>query len=604
MEKNNKELMQDVSEDTAAPAGTGKNKKIKDFMQEELVQSPGRTAARNFFSRKLSIAGMVIFLLIFFLSFSLSAILPINPRYIDSTRQNQPPSMQYLAVPDALAGNARAIDFGSTYGAGIDRAGKLYIWGSTSDTSAKVRSTIPDNMGPLKLLACGQDHISAVAEDGTVYSWGNDRLNITNIASSVRGKNIIDIQAGYQSTLALDDTGRLHFWGNTSQFGFRPGDIQGNITSFAINISTAIVITKDGRVHCVSPSDTAFHNIPDRVHGHASAVASTDDVAAAVLDDGTVVTWGNAISPAIIVPDEIQGRVIDLDGGRSHFTALLDDGSVFSWGDNFFNQCNYPNVRGYSQVSTAYYQNSAIDDSGHVITWGQKGYLMGTDGYGRDILTRLVYGGRLSLTVGFVSVIISAIIGVVIGGVSGYFGGRPDMILMRVAEVVSSIPLIPLLMILSFIVANKVPETWRIVMIMVIIGMLSWPGLARLTRAQFLSEKENEFITAAKAMGIRERVIIFRHILPNVLPVVLVSIMLSMATCMLIESTLSFLNFGVREPTPTWGNMLYSCVDSTIIKKYWWRWVFPSIALGLTTISINVMGDGLRDAIDPKSNAR
>lgn len=141
-------------------------------------------------------------------------------------------------------------------------------------------------------------------------------------------------------------------------------------------------------------------------------------------------------------------------------------------------------------------------------------------------------------------------------------------------------------------------------MIMVILGVLGWPGLARLTRAQILSEKENEFVTAAKAMGIKERVIIFRHIMPNVLAVVLVSLTLSMSLCLLLESTLSYLGFGVLEPTATWGNMLNKCIDSVVIRNYWWRWVFPSLALGLATISINVMGDGLRDAVDPKSNSR
>jgi peptide/nickel transport system permease protein len=139
---------------------------------------------------------------------------------------------------------------------------------------------------------------------------------------------------------------------------------------------------------------------------------------------------------------------------------------------------------------------------------------------------------------------------------------------------------------------------------MVILGVLSWPGLARLTRGQILSEKENEFVTAAKAMGVRERLIIFRHILPNVLPVILVNLTLSLALCILIESSLSFLGFGVIEPTPTWGNMLNKCVDAIVIRTYWWRWVFPALTLGLVVTSINVMGDGFRDAIDPKSADR
>jgi peptide/nickel transport system permease protein len=159
-------------------------------------------------------------------------------------------------------------------------------------------------------------------------------------------------------------------------------------------------------------------------------------------------------------------------------------------------------------------------------------------------------------------------------------------------------------MLLSAVMMHRVEETQRILVVMFLIGILTWTGLNRITRGQVLSEKNQEFVTSAKAMGIRESKIIFRHIMPNVMPIILVNITLGLATCMLIESSLSFLGFGVREPNPSWGNMLTATMDSTVIRRFWWRWVFPSLALGLTVISINLMGDGLRDAVDPKSNDR
>lgn len=208
------------------------------------------------------------------------------------------------------------------------------------------------------------------------------------------------------------------------------------------------------------------------------------------------------------------------------------------------------------------------------------------------------------MTIGAIAVILSTLIGIAVGGFSGYYGGKVDMVLMRFAEIVGSIPFLPLAIILSAIVGNRVSEIGRISIIMVILGVLSWPGLSRLVRAQILSEREKEFVTAAKAIGVRELAIIFKHILPNVITVIIVNATLDFATCLLTESSLSFLGFGVIEPSPTWGNMLTGSQSSTVIGTYWWRWVFPALALSLATISINLIGDGLRDAIDPKSNER
>jgi len=139
---------------------------------------------------------------------------------------------------------------------------------------------------------------------------------------------------------------------------------------------------------------------------------------------------------------------------------------------------------------------------------------------------------------------------------------------------------------------------------MVVLGLLSWTGLAYLVRAQILAQREMEYVTAAKALGVREGGIIFKHIIPNVISVIIVSATISFATSMLTESSLSYLGFGIVPPTPTWGNMLTGANDSIVIQQYWWRWVFPSLIFSICTICINIIGDGLRDAIDPKSNER
>ena len=231
-------------------------------------------------------------------------------------------------------------------------------------------------------------------------------------------------------------------------------------------------------------------------------------------------------------------------------------------------------------------------------------HILGTDQLGRDYAIRVMMGSRVSLTVGLVASAIILLIGSLYGSIAGFFGGWVDIVLQRITEIVACLPFLPMAMILTSIIGNSMTESARIALIMVILGILSWPSLARLVRAQVLAEREQEFVTAANAMGVKRSVIVFKHIIPNVISVIIVSATLDFAYCMLTESTLSFLGFGVKLPRPTWGNMLNGCVSSVVIQNYWWRWVFPAMMLGICVICINMVGDGLRDAIDPKSNER
>jgi peptide/nickel transport system permease protein len=216
---------------------------------------------------------------------------------------------------------------------------------------------------------------------------------------------------------------------------------------------------------------------------------------------------------------------------------------------------------------------------------------------------RVINAGRMTMTIGAVAVIISSIIGIIVGCVSGYFGGKVDMVLMRVTEGFSAIPFLPFAMTLSAVMSQMtISENMRIFIIMCILGVLSWTGLARLVRGQVLATRENEYVVAAQAMGVKSSKIAFKHILPNVISVILVTLTLDFATCMLTESSLSYLGFGVHYPRPTWGNMLNGANNSTIIANYWWQWLFPALFLAITTICINIVGDTMRDVMDPKSS--
>jgi len=245
---------------------------------------------------------------------------------------------------------------------------------------------------------------------------------------------------------------------------------------------------------------------------------------------------------------------------------------------------------------------NAIDQAhwmGDPLAPGVAGHLLGTDENGRDLLARLVFGAQISLTVALFAVIMELTIGTVIGAIAGYYGGWIDYALMRLTDVFLSIPLLPLLLVLTAIVAassNKAALGFWV--IVVIIGGLSWPPVARLVRASFLSLREKEFCEAARAIGNRDGRIIFRHLLPNAVAPIIVQGTLEVANVIILESTLSFLGFGIQPPTASWGNMLANAESNMAIAP--WVAVFPGLCILITVLAINYLGDGARDALDPK----
>ena len=575
--------------------------------EEELMQSPARMVVQSFVHDKVAMTGLILFLLIFLCCIVLPFFFPIDLYYQDVTQSNVAPGFGMLKVPAQMQGNAQMVASGSTFSVGIDKDGNVYEWGTFP--TEKLRN-IPSSseMGKLTQISAGLDHVVAVNESGQIFTWGNDRMGLANIPIELESnpQPIKQISAGYQISLALTESGHLYNWGSDYLLNISiPSEVQGNIQKFDDNTNIVMALTNDGEVVPLSKTTSAFTNVPEEIQGDVIDIALTDESAAARTSDGRVHLWGNNVNHSMDIPEEIQGRVTALSAGRYHYSAILDDGTVVSWGDNNFGQTKAPSLDGtVTSVSAGYYSSYAITEDGSVKGWGLDGYLMGTDGFGRDVFRRLIVGGRMTMTVGAISVIISTIIGVLVGGISGYKGGKLDNLLMRLTEIVSSVPFLPFCIILSSILGNSISETQRIILIMFILGLLSWPGIARLVRGSVLAEREQEFVTAAKALGVREWGIIFRHILPNIITVIIVNATLDFATCMLTESSLSFIGFGVSEPNATWGNMLNGAQNGQVIENYWWRWVFPSIALGICTISINCVGDGLRDAIDPKSKER
>ncbi len=611
----------------------------------EAIVSPMRQVVNNFLERKLAVGALCLLIIMFIIMFVGPLFMPkYKDAYTEVTQQSMAPNMRLMSVPKELRNDIKMIDGYGSFSVGLSNAGKVYVWGSTQlGTTGVDIGEIPEEVQNAKIamVAAGIDHIVAIGEDGRVYCWGANTLGQygteeeylasgkkenPNIAffpqeladNGVDVANIKKLTCGYQASAILMNDGTLYLWGNKLTYANMDLFLAaGNMYDIDFTLNYIVGLNKKrNSIYTGSRDlytmvrgnlDSKAVKMSDYLDGRRiESLTATNTGVCLLLDDGSVCFSGDFSLNAVPVPELAADEdFVEIAGGSYHFSGLTNKGNVYSWGQNDLDQTEVPkNTAGTAKLYTGSFQTYAVDENdGLVAKWGLKGYLFGTDNRGADIFQRIINGGRMTMTVGAIAVIISSIIGILVGCISGYFGGKVDVLLMRVAEIFAAIPFLPFAMILSAVMGQMVlSETMRIVIIMCILGVLTWPGLARLVRGQVLLARESEYVMAAKSMGVKESVIAFKHILPNVMSVILVTLMLDFGTCMLTESSLSYLGFGVAYPRPTWGNMLNGANNETIINAYWWQWVFTSIFLAVTTICINIVGDALRDVLDPKAS--
>ena len=610
----------------------------------ELIVSPAMQVFQRFLERKFAVISVIVVLVMFAVVFIGPHYMPkYYDAYTEVTQKDLPPTLDFMSVPKALQNNIKMIDSYGSFSVGLSTDGEVFVWGATKLGTTKIDiGDIPEEVQNAKIayVAAGIDHIIAIGEDGSYYGWGNNRFgqyenteatlsnpNLAPVPDDVVNGNLDPVHikkltCGYQATAILMDDGTLYVWGNKQAYSnmdsFLGIDGEPKTGMKDVDFTLNYIVGLDSKQSSVYTGtrglfNTARTNIGgagekmmDFLNGRKiTTLTATTTSVALLLDDGSIALVGDFPADVVDVPQLRDGDYFtDVEGGTYHYTGLTAQGHVYSFGGDHYYQAEAPQVNGAKKVFAGAFQSYAVDGNGSLLNkWGLKGYLFGTDDRGANIAERVVAGGRITMTVGAVAVIIEIILGVSIGLISGYFGGWVDIFLMRVAEVFGSIPLYPFMLILSPLLAQVSMTTdQRLYMIMVILGILGWPGFAYITRAQVLVARESEYVTAAQAMGVGTWRIAYKHILPNIVSVILVNMTLSFAASMQTETSLSFLGFGVNYPQPSWGNMLSRASNAVAAINFPWQWIFTSIILIITTVCINTIGDTLRDVMDPKSS--
>lgn len=369
---------------------------------------------------------------------------------------------------------------------------------------------------------------------------------------------------------------------------------------------------------------------------------TADGVTYALAEDGGVTLDGadyayisrylvQAISPDVFLSrdfkDKLLATIATAQDGKATFTytdesLIMNEPKQTEDGENANGQTsgintedpNAPKQDDTSDTATAEYdlEFKAATNSWQILqekssrqydqySFPNMKHWLGTDMYGMDMLTRLMYGGRVSLLIGFIVIIIETVIGVIFGGISGYFGGWVDNLIMRIVDIFYCIPSMPVIIILGAAMdASRVDPTIRMVYLMLILGFLGWAGIARLVRGQILSLREQEYMAAAEACGLSVSRRIFKHLIPNVVPQLIVTCTMGLGSVIIMEATLSFLGLGVKFPFASWGNIISDVNNTHVLTTYWFIWIPAGVLLLLTVLAFNLVGDGLRDAFDPK----
>ncbi len=508
--------------------------------------SPTMMVVKRFLRNKLAITGFVILIVMFLFSFVGGFFTPYGESQIFS---------KYETMAKEYASAVKNTDFRYTVKSGE----KL-------DSSVKSKFILASNKGEDTFEASGIEYF-ITKESDTLYRIARlDKIgtavNYNDIA--IASKKIFDYavmgtEADYEFVYAAEKA----IINDGAEFIFEEN-------SFEVDINDDIAV---------------IYRLSDNGSTEKSEYATVSEFVVKPVSDDVYLPLSFKIAVKSAVDDMISS---EKSSNTSNFSYTNENGETEEYSiDRLNNQFTVKSLT--SSLVISMYEPPSRE------------HWLGTDGNGMDIITRLMYGGRISLTIGFVVVMIELIIGVILGGISGYFSGAADTVIMRIVDILNCIPSYPLYIIIGAVMDTlRIDPKIRIYYLMLILGALGWTGIARLVRGQILSLREQEFMTAAEAVGIRVSRRIFRHLVPNIIPQLIVVATMGLGGIILTEATLSFLGLGVKFPYASWGNIINAVSNSYVMINYWFVWIPAGFLILLTVLGFNFVGDGLRDAFDPK----
>lgn len=580
-----------AKQDNTPSGGNDEHYSLNDDRRVKVL-SPGALVAKRFFRNRLAVVGLSILIFMFVFSFIGGLLSPygedeffyredqINKEFAVVTENSD---FRYMAKDSNLFGSA---------------------------VQAQTMLAIQKNS-------------ESFSYNGTNYALAQEGSDFYSISS---GGKLIGI--AYKDVVSSSDGQALSFefvYTALKSYAALAQEVEEEAEQETAGVSEATGATDDA----AEPAE------PEEVSEPAAKTFTVDGLTYTIAEDGGVLQGEKevayisryivqAIMPDIFLSRDFKEKLIDtIAAGETKFTytdesLILDDepDAALESDEAGIGAMDYGLVEEDNTASSATAEYTIERSQNHanwIIRQQQSSrqydsysfpsakHWLGTDKYGMDMLTRLMYGGRVSLMIGFIVIIIETVLGVILGGIAGYFGGWVDNLIMRLVDIFYCIPSMPIILILGAAMdQQRVEPGKRLIYLMLILGILGWAGIARLVRGQILSLREQEFMTATEACGISVKSRIFKHLIPNVIPQLIVNCTMGLGSVIITEATLSFLGLGVKFPFASWGNIINDVNNTHVLTTYWFIWIPAGLLLLLTVLAFNLVGDGLRDAFDPK----